>query len=75
MDPMKAHMENGWLPNNGMEARRLSVRALRYVLIEGILYKKSFMIPCLKCLKTDEVELALKEAHEGICGQHLEEWP
>ena len=71
MDPIKAHLENGWLPNNGMKARRLSVRALRYMLIEGILYKKSFVVPYLKCLRPDEVELALKEVHEGICGQHL----
>ena len=54
-----------------MEARKLSVRALRYVLIEGILYKKSFVIPYLKCLRPDEAEMALKEVHEGICGQHL----
>ena len=70
MDPIKSHLENGWLPSNGMEARKLSVRALRYVLIEGILYKKSFVIPYLKCLRPDEAELALKEVHEGICGQH-----
>ena len=71
MDPIKAHLETGWVPNNVMEARRLSIRALRYTLIEGILYKKSFVIPYLKCLRPSEADLALKEVHEGICGQHL----
>lgn len=56
---------------NVMKARKLSVRALRCALIDGILYKKSFVIPCLKCLRPHEAEAALKEVHEGICGQHL----
>ena len=50
IDPIKAHLETGWLPNNALEARKLIGRALRYALIEGILYKKSFVIPYLKCL-------------------------
>ena len=52
MDPIKAHLQNGWLPNNGMEARRLFVRAMRYVLIEEIIYKKSFVVPYVKCLRS-----------------------
>ncbi|XP_074338214.1 uncharacterized protein LOC141676362 [Apium graveolens] len=53
------------------EARKLSVRALRYSLIEGLMYKRSFVIPYLKCLRPLEVEEALKETFEGIYGQHL----
>ena len=71
MDPIKAHLETGWLPDNVFEARRLTVRALRYALIDGILYKRSFVIPYLRCLRPDEARLALEEVHEGICGQHL----
>ncbi|KAK1378797.1 hypothetical protein POM88_025541 [Heracleum sosnowskyi] len=66
IDPIKAHLETGWLSNNALEARKLTVRALRYALIEGILYKKSFVIPYLKCLRPQEAELVLKEVHEGI---------
>ncbi|XP_074346925.1 uncharacterized protein LOC141685738 [Apium graveolens] len=71
IDPIKTHLETGWLPDDVQEARKLSVRALRYSLIEGLLYKRSFIIPYLKCLRPLEAEEALKEAHEGICGQHL----
>ncbi|XP_074377023.1 uncharacterized protein LOC141718541 [Apium graveolens] len=71
IDPIKTHLETGWLPDDAQEARKLSVRALRYLLIEGLLYKRSFVILYLKCLRPLEVEEALKEAHEGICGQHL----
>ena len=70
MDPIKAHLKIGWLPTDKMEARKIYVKALRYTLIEGVLYKKSFLIPYLKCLMPQEAETTLKEVHEGICGQH-----
>ncbi|XP_074352027.1 uncharacterized protein LOC141691187 [Apium graveolens] len=71
IDPIKAHLQIGWLLNDAVEARRLFVRALRYTLIDGILYKRSFVVPYLRCLRPDEARLALEEVHEGICGQHL----
>ncbi|XP_074324223.1 uncharacterized protein LOC141661137 [Apium graveolens] len=71
IDPIKTHIETGWLSDDAQEARKLSVRALRYSLIEGILYKRSFIIPCAKCIRPLEVEEALKESHKGIFGQHL----
>ncbi|KAL8108705.1 hypothetical protein AgCh_008657 [Apium graveolens] len=71
IDPIKAHIQTGWLPSDATEARKLTVRALRYSLIDGILYKRSFVVPYLRCLRPDEARLALEEVHEGICGQHL----
>ncbi|XP_074324263.1 uncharacterized protein LOC141661179 [Apium graveolens] len=41
IDHIKAHLQTGWLPSDVMEARKLSVRALRYSLIDGILYKRA----------------------------------
>ena len=70
MDPIRVHLETGWLPVDRMEARRIFVKSLRYVLIDGVLYKKKILIPYLKCLRPPEVETALREVHEGICGQH-----
>ncbi|XP_074342568.1 uncharacterized protein LOC141680169 [Apium graveolens] len=71
IDPIKTRLETRWFPDDAQEARKLPVRALRYSLIEGLLYKRSFVIPYLKCLRPLEAEEALKEAHEGICGQYL----
>ncbi|XP_074374816.1 uncharacterized protein LOC141715240 [Apium graveolens] len=71
IDPIKAHLQTGWLPNDVVEARKLSVRALQNSLIDGILYKRFFVIPYLRCLRPDEARLALEEVHEDICGQHL----
>ncbi|KAL8091953.1 hypothetical protein AgCh_034288 [Apium graveolens] len=54
IDPIKTHIQTGWLPNDATEARKLAVRALRYSLIDGILYKRSFVVPYLRCLRPDE---------------------
>nr|XP_017246807.1 PREDICTED: uncharacterized protein LOC108218398 [Daucus carota subsp. sativus] len=71
MDEIKMYLESGHLPPNAEEARKLKVRALKYVLIEGILYRKSYVIPYLRCLRPEEAREALREVHEGVCGQHL----
>ena len=59
------------------KSAKLKVKVVRYILIDNILYKKSFSLPYLKCLGQDEVEYALREIHEGIYGQHLGDnpWP
>ncbi|XP_074336007.1 uncharacterized protein LOC141673173 [Apium graveolens] len=66
IDPIKTHLETGWLPDDAQDARKLSIRALRYSLIEGLFYKRSFVIPYLKCLRPLEAEEALKEAMKGF---------
>lgn len=50
-DSIKAHLETGGLPNNVLEENKLTVRVLMYALIDGILYKKSSVIPYIKCLR------------------------
>ncbi|XP_063938001.1 uncharacterized protein LOC135147894 [Daucus carota subsp. sativus] len=71
LDEIKLYLQSGHLPPNADEARKLQVRALKYVPIEGVLYRKSFVIPYLRCLRPDEAREALREVHEGVCGQHL----
>ncbi|XP_074346937.1 uncharacterized protein LOC141685750 [Apium graveolens] len=71
IDPIKANLQTGWLPSDVVEARKLSMRALRYSLIDEILYKRCSVVPYVRCLRPDEARLALEEVQEGICGQHL----
>ncbi|XP_057811780.1 uncharacterized protein LOC131026016 [Salvia miltiorrhiza] len=41
-----------------------------YCLIDDQLYKRSFTHPFLKCLAPEEARFALKEIHQGCCGNH-----
>ncbi len=70
MTPITKYLEEGTLPTDVVEARKLKVRSTRFVLIQGILYKRGFSLSYLCCLDKPEAEYVIKEVHEGICGNH-----
>ncbi|XP_073137642.1 uncharacterized protein [Henckelia pumila] len=65
------YMEKGELPKDPKKAYRLMQKSLLFVMMEGVLYKRSFSGPLLKCLSPKEAHYVLKEIHEGCCGNHL----
>ena len=65
------YLNNGDLPIDRKDARKLHHGASRFVLINEVLYKRGFMLPYLRCLIEDEANYALREVYEGICGDHL----
>eukprot|EP01018_Ginkgo_biloba_P008285 Gb_24991 [translate_table: standard] len=52
------------------ERKSFIQRASRYVIIGNTLYRRGYDGTLLKCLNSDEANLAIKEVHEGICGAH-----
>ena len=72
MTPIISYLQGGTLPDDRHEARRLKVRASRFLMLQGILYKRSFSLPYLRCLAPDEAKYVMREIHEGICGNHSE---
>ncbi|KAL0345043.1 UNVERIFIED_CONTAM: Transposon Ty3-I Gag-Pol polyprotein [Sesamum radiatum] len=52
------------------EARAIRVRAARFTIIAGDLYKRGFSQPYLKCLDPEKAEYVMREIHEGSCGNH-----
>ncbi|KAK3029305.1 hypothetical protein RJ639_040141 [Escallonia herrerae] len=61
MDTIIKFLSTSELPSERHEARNLRVRAARYALVEGVLYKKSFSLPYLRCLRQSESVYALQE--------------
>ncbi|XP_074324088.1 uncharacterized protein LOC141661006 [Apium graveolens] len=70
MTPILAYIKEGSLPDEKNEARRIKYKAGRYVIYDGILYRRGFSVPLLKCIDGDECNYILREVHEGICGNH-----
>uniref|UniRef100_A0A2N9EYJ1 Uncharacterized protein n=1 Tax=Fagus sylvatica TaxID=28930 RepID=A0A2N9EYJ1_FAGSY len=70
MTPIVNYLEDETLPSDPVEARKLKVRCTRFVLIQGILYKRGFSLPYLRCLDKAEADYVMREVHEGICGNH-----
>ena len=70
MTPIVSYLKDGKLPEGKDEARKLRIRAARYVLMDEVLYKRGFSQPYLRCLAPHEANYVLREIHEGACGNH-----
>ena len=70
MTPITKYLEEGTLLADPVEARKLKVKSIRFVLIQGMLYKRGFSLPYLCCLDKPKAEYVMREVHEGICGNH-----
>ena len=70
MTPIISYLKDGRLPGVKDEAKKLRVRAARYVLLDEVLYKRGFSQPYLRCLASDEANYMLREVHERACGNH-----
>ncbi|XP_076950541.1 uncharacterized protein LOC143623541 [Bidens hawaiensis] len=71
MTPLLEYLQEGKVPKDKEEERKLRVKALQYLVIEGGLYRKSYLGPSLKCIGSEEAEYVIREIHEGICGMHM----
>ena len=70
MTPIVIYLKDGRLSEDKDEARRLRIKAAKYVLIDEVLYKRGFSQPYLRCLALDKSNYVLREVHEGACGNH-----
>ena len=71
MDSILNYLTTGALPEGKSAIRKVTHQAPHYILYDRKLYKRSFTLPLLKCLPPFEADYALREVHEGICGNHL----
>ena len=70
MDPLVKYLRYGDLLTDKYEARKLVVKAARYLIHDNALYKRGYMVPLLRCVPHSQVESILFELHKGICGGH-----
>ncbi|XP_076887304.1 uncharacterized protein LOC143537412 [Bidens hawaiensis] len=70
MTPIKAYLSSGALPAGKAEARKIKHKALNYQLTDGILYRRSFLGPLLRCVDAEDANYLIWKIHEGICGLH-----
>ena len=65
-----SYLKDGVLLDEKETARKLKVRAARFVLIKDVLYKRGFSRPYLRCLGNEEANYVMRKVQEGICGNH-----
>ncbi|XP_022042126.1 uncharacterized protein LOC110944787 [Helianthus annuus] len=70
MSPIIMYLQHGKLPEGKAEARKIQNKAINYEMADGILYRKSFMGPLLRCVDKTDAQYLVREIHEGLCGIH-----
>ncbi|KAL0437448.1 UNVERIFIED_CONTAM: hypothetical protein Sradi_0452700 [Sesamum radiatum] len=61
------YLERSILPANEREVNRLKKRAVKFVVLNGTLYKRSISHPFLQCFSREEGKDMLQEIYEGSC--------
>ncbi|KAM6596697.1 hypothetical protein CsatA_007221 [Cannabis sativa] len=70
MTPIAAYLNTGELLDNRNEARKMRRKAAQYIIVEGIMYRRGFSMPLLRCVTQEEAVRLLSEVHNGFCGNN-----
>nr|GFC07437.1 reverse transcriptase domain-containing protein [Tanacetum cinerariifolium] len=70
MTPIIEYLKEWTLPSDRKEARKLCIKARHYELLEGVLYRRSFLTPWLRCVGPLQADYVIREIHEGSCSMH-----
>ncbi|GKF82380.1 hypothetical protein Tco_0244036 [Tanacetum coccineum] len=67
MTPIIEFISTGTLPHKQKDARRIRRTAQRFELRNGVLYRRSFLQPWLRCVGPIQADYVLREIHAGLC--------
>ncbi|GJV94850.1 reverse transcriptase domain-containing protein [Tanacetum coccineum] len=70
MTSVHEYLTEGILPEEKKKERVVRRKAVRYAVINEILYKKSFLGLWLRCVGPLKEHYILREIHEGSCNMH-----
>nr|GEV94406.1 reverse transcriptase domain-containing protein [Tanacetum cinerariifolium] len=72
MTPIIRCLKEGIWPKDKNEARTLRMKISQYTLVEGVLFKRSYMSPMLRCIGSLQANYIIKEVHERAYEMHPE---
>ena len=70
MTPIISFLQDGRLPQDIEEAKKVRKRTTRFTILNDTPYKRGFSMPYLKCVDEEEAKYILEEIHEGVYGDH-----
>ncbi|GJS08698.1 reverse transcriptase domain-containing protein [Tanacetum coccineum] len=71
MTPIIKYLEEGIVPSDNNEARALRAKIGQYTMESGVLFKKGYLIPMLRCVGPLQANYVIREIHMGSCGMHM----
>ena len=69
--PIVRYLKEGWFQEDKAEARKILIRAVRFVIIDDVLYRRGYSFPYLRCSSLEEANYMLCEIHKGIGQNHV----
>nr|GFB23534.1 reverse transcriptase domain-containing protein [Tanacetum cinerariifolium] len=66
---IKCQKEGVWLEDK-VELRTLRMKIIQYVMKRGVLFKKGYLVPMLRCVGPLQANYVIREIHMGACGMH-----
>nr|GEV88117.1 hypothetical protein [Tanacetum cinerariifolium] len=70
MTPLLEYLTDGTLSAETNKARSIKIKSRQYAVIDGVLYRKSFLKQWLRCVGPLQAEYVRIEIHEGSCSMH-----
>ncbi|GJU79618.1 reverse transcriptase domain-containing protein [Tanacetum coccineum] len=70
MTPIVEYLRDETLPEDSKDASKLRIKARQYELLQGVLYRRSFLKPWLRCVGPLQADYVIREIHEGSCSLH-----
>ncbi|GJW70989.1 reverse transcriptase domain-containing protein [Tanacetum coccineum] len=64
-------LAKGVWPEDKEERRALRMKINQYVLEEGVLFKKGYLVPMLRCVGPLHANYVIREIHIRSCGMHI----
>ncbi|XP_052292053.1 uncharacterized protein LOC127900838 [Citrus sinensis] len=60
-DPIVSYLRDGVLLPGKLQARKIRAQASRYTMIDGVLYRRGYTLPFLRCLDEDDADYDAQE--------------
>ncbi|GKE01242.1 reverse transcriptase domain-containing protein [Tanacetum coccineum] len=70
MTPIIEYLQGRRLPEDPNLTSKIRIKAPQYSMKQGILYKKGYSAPWLRCVSPNQAHYVLQEAHFGSFGAH-----
>ncbi|GJW05677.1 reverse transcriptase domain-containing protein [Tanacetum coccineum] len=70
MTPIRNYLEGGKLPEDPIDARTLMEKIGNYTIEDGVLYRKSYLVPLMRCVGPLQANYVIREVYMGSCGMH-----
>ncbi|GJZ85029.1 reverse transcriptase domain-containing protein [Tanacetum coccineum] len=71
MTPIIRCLEEGIWPGGRNEVRCLQAKIGQYTMESGVLFKKGYLVPILRCVGPLQANYVIREIHIGSCGMHV----